>query len=223
MKKYLLLAVGIFALCLALPVSAFAQSMMDNITGENNAGHTAQGEAEGKIIWEKLQAKELNCEDLSDDDFHSIGMHFMGVMAGDSHEAMDTMMEQMMGEEGEDQMHIAMGKRMSGCEADAPLPQAMLSGGIMPMMSIMMGGGRNSMIGSFGINPMGSFGWGFGWVFMILFWGLIILGIIALIKWMANQGKNQTQDKSALEILKERYAKGEIGKTEFEEKKKNLS
>ncbi|UCF77319.1 MAG: SHOCT domain-containing protein [Betaproteobacteria bacterium] len=69
-------------------------------------------------------------------------------------------------------------------------------------------------------------GWGiFGAVHMILWWVLIILGIVVLIKWLfggSSRRESGTSDR-AIEILKERYARGEIGKDEFEQKRRDLS
>ena len=72
----------------------------------------------------------------------------------------------------------------------------------------------------------GMMGYGFGIltpILMIVIWGLIIWGIVALVRYLSahNRGTFEQSD-SALEILKRRYAKGEINKQEFEEKKKDL-
>lgn len=182
----------------------------------------ATEESEGKEIWNKLQNKEVKCEDLTNDDFELLGEYFMGQMMGESHEAMNNMMLQTMGKEGEEQAHIAMGKRMSACEPEAQIPQNM-----MPiMMNMMMGGWSNPSLSNFNNNMM-NFGYApFGWLgllFMILFWVLVVLGIIVLIKCLMGKCRWGMKEKSALEILEERYAKGEIDKKEFEEKKKDLT
>jgi len=69
----------------------------------------------------------------------------------------------------------------------------------------------------------GGHGWGMGFGWLI---GLIIIGmIIWLVVKFINQNNTSSSSykKSALDILKERYARGEIGKEEFEEKKKAIS
>src|SRR3990167_9403238 len=136
----------------------------------------------------------------------------MGQMAGDSHAAMNAMMIQAHGEDGEEQIHIVMGKRLSGCDTSAAFPA--ISGGWMPMMNIMWGG-RTSPFSNNSTNNMMNFGFGpfgvFGWIFLFLCGFGILGGLVFIIKGFPSQSRSgDNRGKSALDVLKERYAKGEI-------------
>ena len=72
--------------------------------------------------------------------------------------------------------------------------------------------------------PMMGFG-GFGMIFGFIFFVAIVIGVIFLIVWLVRRsGYNITDKTSAhsLEILKERYAKGELTKEQYEIMKKEL-
>ena len=66
----------------------------------------------------------------------------------------------------------------------------------------------------------------FGSVLMLIFWVALVMAVIIFVKHFGRSGGwrgYSLQGESPLDILKQRYAKGEIDKKEFEEKKKDLS
>lgn len=79
--------------------------------------------------------------------------------------------------------------------------------------------------GGWGMHPMW-WAWGAGGVVMMLMmlvlWGLIIAGIVLAIRWLVRQGNGSRPDP-AVEILRQRYARGEIDRQEFEARKRDLS
>ena len=201
-------------------------SLMVYVHGEEDFA-----EAE-RIIDEKIQ-----CEQLTNEQLEIIGDYYIEQMHhGEAHETMD----EMMGGEGSEslkQIHINMARSFYCGESGA-----MSSG----MMNMMMGRG---MMGSSGMmnsnygNMMGdgyankgyggmmgmmgsSFGGGSWWLFSVvgmLFWIALLIALILLIIWLYKKiiGKT-TNEGSALEVLKMRFAKGEITKKEFESMKKEI-
>lgn len=57
---------------------------------------------------------------------------------------------------------------------------------------------------------------------MVLFWGLVIWGGFLLVRKLLQTGQDSRQETTALDILKQRYAKGEISREEFEQMKQEL-
>jgi len=183
------------------------------------------------------EISKINCAQVTDEQFAKLGDAYMEqIHPGAQHEYMD----KMMGGEGSTSLqavHIRMGQAYLGCGSSCPAG-AMMGGGYGMMGSGMMGGyylnngaGFNSTFNSnekggvysmMGF-PFMSWGFGWGWLIMVLFWILVIMGIIWLVKLSTTKNNGQSKPLDALEILKTRYAKGEIGQEEFEEKKKNLT
>jgi len=63
-----------------------------------------------------------------------------------------------------------------------------------------------------------------GFIGMIAFWALVIAGIVWLVRNTsgANHNPINSAHGSALDILKTRYAKGEITKEQFDSMKKDI-
>ncbi|MCL4385157.1 MAG: SHOCT domain-containing protein [Cyanobacteria bacterium] len=72
--------------------------------------------------------------------------------------------------------------------------------------------------------PMMGFG-GIGMIFGFIFFVAIVIGVILLIVWLVRRPGYSITEKTSthsLEILKERYAKGELTKEQYENMKKEL-
>lgn len=74
--------------------------------------------------------------------------------------------------------------------------------------------------------------WGSGWIgmgfggglVMLLFWGLAIVGLVALVRWMFARSEPvpRSHEPDALEILQRRYASGEIDQQTYQQVKREL-
>jgi putative membrane protein len=83
------------------------------------------------------------------------------------------------------------------------------------------GYGRHMMNGMNGIGGLGMGG------LMLVFWGLVLFGLILMINWLLTAIRNEKHEDSsscdALSILKSRYASGEIDHDQYEQMRRELS
>jgi len=165
-------------------------------------GSHDSGIEEGK----KLVESKISCDKLSNEQLESIGDYYMEQMhPGEAHEIMDN----MMGGEGSEslkQVHINMAKRLY-CNENVYIGYGMMgSGGMMNMMG--------SYPASYDYSNYG---------YWNIFWILLFAAVIFLIVWIIHRfGIKNTVSETPLNILRKRFAKGEITKKEFEDMKKEL-
>ena len=78
------------------------------------------------------------------------------------------------------------------------------------------------MYGNEWLHGMPMMGWG-AWIVMILFWILVFYGLAMLVSRRSpDKDRPGPVDKKPLDIVKERYARGEIRREEYEQMKRDL-
>jgi putative membrane protein len=84
----------------------------------------------------------------------------------------------------------------------------------------------SKMMWPYGYGP----GWGWmigGWIMMLVFWALVIIGIVALVRFLSDRDRSgpgrPKEAETPLEILRRRYAAGELTKEQFDEMKRNVA
>jgi putative membrane protein len=69
-------------------------------------------------------------------------------------------------------------------------------------------------------------GWGFGMMLMsLIFIAMIVVGVVFLVRSASHEGQppRDSRNDRALEILDERFARGEIDQSEYEERRRILT
>jgi putative membrane protein len=163
----------------------------------------------------------------------------MGRMVGPSsaHDAMDNLMERMMGTEATEQMHVALGERSTVCgrgEAPRSFQNMMGAVGMMGLGPLsgnasrssgfgpMMGGrgqGFGGMMGRYGGSGSDDYSNGLEIAVITMLGVLIALGIGALWLWRRPRRLGRG---SALDILNERFAQGELDAEDYERRRRLL-
>ena len=115
---------------------------------------------------------------------------------------------------------------------DKSIKTALIIGGViivlivvLPLVFGLIWGGQYGGWGMMGPGMMGGFGW---MAIMPVLWivvlGLIIWAVVAAVRGSSeSRSSDSSKADSALEVLKRRYARGEINKEEYEEKKRDLA
>jgi len=164
MNKKFITLLAVFSLVFFPTQVAHGQMMGNPQVSTTPSVQDIQDIQAGQSLLNKFQNKQVTCRQLKDDDFEKIGEFLMNQSFGNNtnaHIQMNDNMKQMMGESGEEQMHIRLAKNATGCTTNE-------QGGVNNMMSW----------GNFGM-----MGWNSGFVILpfliqlIVFVDLVLVGI----------------------------------------------
>jgi len=210
------------------------------------AGAAEQGKTPDQVVDEIRVAQglqkgqDIQCPQVTDAQLEELGEAVMDVMH--PNQDVHAWMDRMLGGQGSQSlalMHRNLGARYLGCWGQAKAgtwgPGMMMGPGMMTgpgMMGNWNGSGADPRAWHWnrkgGWLPMMNWGYGGmmgyglgGWIMWIIFIAVIVLIVYLLV--VQGRSRGAGGGDSAVEILKRRYARGEISRDEFEKMKKDLS
>lgn len=168
MIKKILLVITVLLLSIFYLTKQVSAQMMWGVNTNLQLSATPSAEdisdvKKGQELYTQFLDKKISCNTVKDEDFEKIGEYVMEqrFSSTEQHIAMNNKAKQMMGETGEEQMHIRLGRNATGCFSN--------------------GGGEFSMMGfgNYGYGMMNGLGGGFGLV-EFLFWVVVFIDLVLL-------------------------------------------
>lgn len=163
---------------------------------------------------------KIDCDKITDQQFEQLGEAVMDVAHPNPKE--HAFMDRMMGGDNSQSlaaMHRLMGANYLGCYKGGTMGNFGFGG--------MMGGYYGGQPYGPGGHMYGNNGWGMmgSWAGGLIMWLLILIIIVLVVYVLARSRRiNHTgSTESPLDILRKRYARGEITKDQFEQMKKDLT
>lgn len=193
MKHYILGAITSIAI-LTLSVS-FADAHM--MMGEGGGEITHEQEmAQGGMLYQKMQSREMSCANATDQDFELMGEYFMGqTMPMADHDIMNDRLEAMMGHDGEEMVHANIGRHGSNCDTATASVEGNMMNGDYRMTGMNMDGSGMNTQGARSTVPSPAV--------MLLLWVFAIIGMVSVAKKLLTMAqKKDVAAPTAPEIKK---------------------
>lgn len=177
MKKYftgVAAFIAVFAVSFSLAYAHMSDLLDATETGEPPLTQE-QEVARGQMLYEKVRAKETSCADVRDVDFELMGEYFMSQnMPMAEHDMMNERLEAMMGHEGEEMVHVNIGRHGSNCDTGTASVAGNMMGDDHPMNGMNMNDAGMGQQNARSTVPSPAV--------MLLLWIFAIIGMVSVAK-----------------------------------------